>query len=196
MNDFEASSVLWRRLIYMLTPQIDIYESIRKIVQGRRVLEIGFGTGLGVLQYYNQAEYVDAVEIDEAAVSFARKMMPLQNVRWLQDDISNPTRTYRGYDLFIMIEVLEHITDRARTLEIIRDSLRLGGSGILTVPNSNRYRRRIEPGNHAEWTPTSILADAGQVFSRVVCLDTALMPQEDLDHKESPVVIGVYRARD
>ena len=168
MNDFEASAVIWRRLIYMLTPQMDIYENLRKVVEGKRVLEIGFGTGIGVLQYAAWTEYVDAVEVDQAAVAFARKVLPLRNVRWIHDDISNPTRNYRGYDLVVMIEVLEHIFHRKKTIAILKRALRPGGHGIITVPNSLRYRRRREGGNLSEWTPEEIKYFVDGVVVRTV----------------------------
>lgn len=195
MNDFNATAVLWRRLMYMLTPQLDIYENVRKVVEGHRVLEIGFGTGLGILQYAPFAEYVDAVEIDTSAVSFARRVLPIRNVRWMVDDISNPTRNYRGYDIFVMIEVLEHINNRKKSIGIIRNALRRGGSGIITVPNSLRYRRRVEAGNMIEWTPTEIVEELGEYFERVVLLDSRLMVREDTDHRESPIILGVTRGR-
>lgn len=194
MADSNATAVVWRRLIYMLSPQLDIYESLRTVVQGKRVLEIGFGTGMGVLQYHAFAEYVDAVEIDPAAVSFVRKTLPLRNVRWICDDISNPSRNYRGYDMFVMIEVLEHIANQDRTLQVLRNSLMRNGSGIITVPNSHRYRRRQESLNIREYTAISLRDKLKEVFERVVLLDATLMPDRDLDSRATPLIAGVHRA--
>lgn len=194
MQDNYATAVLWRRFVYMLTPQLDIYESISKVVHGKRVLEIGFGTGLGVLQYQAYAEYVDAVEIDPAASAFARKTLPLRNVRWIVDDISNPSRNYRGYDFFVMIEVLEHIQNQDRTLQIMRKALCKGGSGIITVPNANRYRRRREALNIREYDPHSFKAKLETVFDSVSMLDASLIQNGDMETRESPLIAGVYRA--
>ncbi len=194
MDDSNATAVIWRRLTYMLSPQLDVYESLRKIVHGKRVLEIGFCTGLGVLQYHAFAEYVDAVEIDPVAVSFVRKTLPLRNVRWICDDISNPSRNYRGYDMLVMIEVLEHIVNQDRALQILRNSLVRGGSGIITAPNSKRYRRRQESLNVREYTAMSLRDKLKRVFERVVLLDATLMPDDDLETRASPLIAGVQRA--
>ncbi len=51
----DATAVLWRRLPYMLSPQLDIYERLWPFVRRKRVLEVGFGTGIGVLQYAGSA---------------------------------------------------------------------------------------------------------------------------------------------
>lgn len=195
MDDANATAVIWRRLIYMLTPQLDIYENLAKQVHGKRVLEIGFGTGLGVLQYHAYAEYVDAIEIDPAAFNFARKTLPLRNVRWIVDDFSNPARNYRGYDLVVMIEVLEHIQHQAKALENFKSSLRPGGFGIITAPNANRYRRRRESLNIREYNPYSLRDLLKKYFTEASLLDANLMANEDYETKESPMVFGVYRGR-
>lgn len=195
MIDKYATEVIWRRLIYMLTPQLDIYESIAKLVHRKRVLEIGFGTGLGLLQYQAYADYVDAVEIDHAAFEFARKTLPLRSVRWIVDDISNPSRNYRGYDFFVMIEVLEHIQNQDRALQVTRNALSRGGGGIITVPNANRYRRRREALSIREYTPDSFKTKLETVFDHVVILDSSLIQNGDMETKESPLIAGVYRAR-
>jgi 2-polyprenyl-3-methyl-5-hydroxy-6-metoxy-1,4-benzoquinol methylase len=196
MMNNNASSVLWRRLLYMLTPQLDIYENVRKVVDGRKVLEVGFGTGIGVLQYSAQAEYVDAVELDEAAVEFARKVFPLRNVRWLHDDITKPNRYFRGYDLVLAVEVLEHIEALDGVMRTLYAAMAPNGAGLFTVPNEARYRRRREGLNVREWTPEAFVTYLTQFFPKVWVLDTTLQPWVTEDvyrHRESPIVVGVNR---
>ena len=181
--------------MYFLSPQLDIYESLKKVVQGKRVLEIGFGTGLGVLQYHAYAEYVDAVEIDEGAFGFVRKTLPLRNVRWIIDDISNPSRTYRGYDVVVMIEVLEHIVDQEKTLINLRNAVNKSGVAIISVPNANRYRRRQESLNVREYNPHTIRDLMRKVFGRAVLLDSTLMPADDLESKETPIIVAGFKVK-
>lgn len=190
----DAGSVLWRRLLYFLTPQLDIYENVRRAAEGKRVLEVGFGTGVGVLQYCGLAKSVDAVDISPAAVAFARRSLPLQGVRWLEDDFCSPAQPYRTYDLVVMIEVLEHMPEFDRALFQLHAALTSQGVAILTVPNALRYRRRPEPLNVQEWTPAGfvqILKDSG--FDDVWLLDSNLHLRYDMDHKESPLVVAVRR---
>ena len=70
MSD-DLDSILFRRLRYMLSPQLDLYRSIGQEYLGD-VLEVGFGTGFGTLQLAHNANKVLAIEIDQAAVEFAK----------------------------------------------------------------------------------------------------------------------------
>lgn len=191
--DSEATAVIWRRWMYALTPQLDIYESLRKVVRRKTILEVGFGTGIGILQYQYLAEYIDAVEIDKSAVQFARRMMPLRSVRWICDDITNPTRRYKGYDMVVMIEVLEHLNKPAKALRIIRNALGIPGYALITVPNKNRYRKREESLNNLEWTPSEIMKFIGEYFDKVWLLDSDFIVQENMDTRESPIIVGASR---
>lgn len=193
MKDAYATSVIWRRMMYFLSPQLDIYESLKKVVKGKRVLEVGFGTGVGTLQYHAYTEYVDAVEIDPDAFSFVRRTLPLQNVRWIVDDISNPSRRYRGYDVVVMIEVLEHIHNQDKTLQVVKDALNKKGVAIISVPNANRYRRRQESLNVREYNPYSIKEKVKEVFGRSILLDANLMAVEDYETKESPIIAAGFK---
>jgi SAM-dependent methyltransferase len=183
----------------MLTPQMDLYENVGQICEGKRVLEIGFGTGFGVLQYAGKAEYVDAVEIDQAAVEFARKVFPLRNVRWLHDDFCNPTHNFKGYDLVLMIEVLEHLDAFDKVMGLVGRAMnRPGGAAIFTVPNSLRHRRRREALNVREWTPGEFLDALRQIFPSVWLLDASLGPWvtgDERTHRETPIVAGVRHGR-
>ena len=142
------------------------------------------------------AEYVDAVELDEAAVAFARRIMPLRNVRWIHDDICNPSRTFRGYDLVVMVEVIEHIQAKDKALTNLHHAIRPGGSAIITAPNSLRGRKRAEALNVMEWTPGQFAADLRQYFQAVWLLDATLSPMTaDLQYSTTPIIAGVHRGR-
>jgi 2-polyprenyl-3-methyl-5-hydroxy-6-metoxy-1,4-benzoquinol methylase len=142
----DASSVLFRRLPYMLSPQLDIYENLPPFIRGKnRVLEVGFGTGAGVLQYARAANHVTAIEVDPAAVRFAQQCFPLENVRWQEADIvaDDLTQTiYGDFDFVVMIEVLEHIEFVNLALVNVRTLLAPGSHALIAVPNKLRDRRK------------------------------------------------------
>ncbi len=153
-----VSPFLFRRLPYYLSPQMDIYEKLPDLAKNQTVLEIGFGTGLGVVQYAGAANWVDALETDAAAVRFAKRVLPLPRVNWINQSIESwdATGGFRKlYGLIVMIEVLEHVADAKVAMERVSRLVSSGGTVVVTVPNALRDRAREEPLNVEEWTPTS-----------------------------------------
>ena len=144
-----ASSVLFRRMPYYLSPQFDIYELLGPLVREKRVLEVGFGTGIGVLQYAHMAKFTIAIEVDEAAVRFARRCFMVPNVIWEQVAIEEVDEGIA--DFIVMIEVLEHVDIAGKALKKVSDALRPGGQALITVPNRLRYRKKDDPLIVHEW---------------------------------------------
>lgn len=170
-----ASSILFRRLPYSLSPQIDLYEKLGPFVRDKRVLEVGFGTGIGVLQYAHHAKFVDAIEIDEAAVRFARRVLPLPNVIW---ELVRAEAVYAedAYRFVVMIEVLEHIIDFDLAMEAIVKALEPGGHVLITVPNAQRERKTDTEGIYQEWDAPGLHTMLSEHFDDAVFLDYNLHP--------------------
>ena len=193
MSDNNATAVIFRRLPYYLSPQWDIYSQIWDRVEEKRVLEVGFGTGAGVLQYSQDAESVVAIEIDKAAVEFAMKVFPLHNVCWWVQDLL--TYEVGAFDYIVMIEVLEHIADYEKALERVHDLLVPGGKALLTVPNANRHRHKDESLIENEWKPSSFLVELLPYFDDGQLLDYELLPlQLPNGNRATPIIAEVSRA--
>jgi len=182
-----AHDVLWRRLKYSLTPQHDIYQSLRERLMGASVLEVGFGTGAGVLQYALAAKQVDAIEIDPGAVHFAKEMFPLSNVRWIEADITS-WYSAEPYDFAIMIETLEHIPDWRMALTAIAAMLKEGGYLIMSARNANADLRRWKDLHEREWTGQQLLDNLGKFFPRVYLYDYTLQEQQANDTRLTPLL--------
>ena len=187
MNN-DAHDVLWRRLKYSLTPQQDIYRSLREKLVGASVLEVGFGTGAGVLQYAMAAERVDAIEIDPGAVHFAQEMFPLSNVRWVEADITS-FYSANPYDYVVMIETLEHVKDYRTALTAIHAMLKDGGSLIMSARNAQADLRRWKDLHEREWTGTELLDNLMQFFGpRVYLYDYSLQDNLDRYTRTTPLI--------
>ena len=190
MSDNNATAVLWRRLIYHLSPQWDIYSRIGDRMKGKRVLEVGFGTGAGVMQYAQDAESVVAIEIDKAAVEFAMKLFPLHNVCWWVQDILDYEDG--AFDYIVMIEVLEHVADYEKALKRIHDLLVPGGKALLTVPNAKRHRHKHEDLINNEWTPLEFVWKLREYFHEAELLDYDLQPLDlSKNGQATPIIAEV-----
>lgn len=179
--------VLWRRMRYMLSPQWDLYYSLKDLVDGK-ILEIGFGTGVGVVQYANDTLLVDAIEIDKGAVEFAKSVFPLDNVDWLDEDILDITpKNGRYYNWIIAVESMEHIENYHKALCNISDILLTGGKFLMTARNANADLRRNEL-HEREWTAAELLHNLRIYFKNVVLYDYSLKNTQGEDSRITPLI--------
>jgi glycosyltransferase involved in cell wall biosynthesis len=104
---------------------------------GRRILEVGAGTGL-LTRYLAQRERVLATELDPEYVELLRRtfadepnveVCPLDLAQLGEDGIAR-----RAFDTVVCSNVLEHIEDDGTALAAMRDVLEPGGRVVLIVP--------------------------------------------------------------
>lgn len=179
----DASGVLWRRLRYMLCPQYDLYKNLD--LKGKYVLEAGFGTGTGVLQYASTAHRVIAMEMDKQAIDFARQLFPVSNVEWLYGDITSYIPGSE-FNAVVMIEVLEHIPEWELALENVHKSMTPGGVLYISGPNKNADLRKNDI-HEREWTAQEFQEELGRFFPDVGLYDYKLQVLE-LDTRTTPLI--------
>jgi len=178
-------SVLYRRLGYMLTPQLTIYQNMKDIAKDKFVLEIGSGTGFGVVQYAGVAKQVTAIDIDRDAIAFSKWALPLNNVDWEVGDIC--CENLGRYDLIVMIEVIEHIPNWQHALDSIKNLLIPGGTLIISTPNANGTFIKNEL-HGDEWTANEFYQRLNGYFGVVQLYDFTLKNKQTTSTKQTPLV--------
>lgn len=180
------SEVLWRRLGYMLSPQMDIYKSIAQRLDHESVLDIGFGTGFGTLQLSANGASLTGVEFDKEAVDFAQWCIP--GAQWYWGDISRGIEYVgKDYDVAIMIEVLEHIPDWRAALANVVSVLKDGGEFYISARNANADLRKNEL-HEREWTAKEFKEALSEFFEEVVLYDYKLENIQDTSTRMTPLV--------
>jgi len=123
---------------------------------GRRVLEVGCGTGT-ITDYLLDRELVVGIDVVEDYVrSTARRYRDHANVVILQQDLTESIQILRryGFDSAVSVNVLEHIADDAAAIKAVYDLLPPGGVFALLVPSHpallGRFDRDI--GHHRRYT--------------------------------------------
>lgn len=178
-------NVLYRRLGYMLTPQLNIYKALAPSLAGKSVLEVGFGTGFGVMQYATVASRVLAIEIDEDCVDFAKWAMPLSNVSWEEGDICRGTLGM--FDAVVMIEVIEHIPRWHTALQRAYELLLPNGVLYISTPNANGTFIK-NPLHGDEWTASEFHQRLSMYFDDVKLYDFSLHNEQDTTTRITPMV--------
>ncbi len=186
-HEEKTHDVLWRRMLYMLSPQWDIYSSLQYTFKGKDVLEVGFGTGFGVMQYATHANHVHAIELDKGAVDFAKKAFPLGHVDWRLSDITHMHGLYNIYDNVVMIEALEHVEEWQKALTNVKNMLRPGGKLYMSARNRNADLRRNDL-HEREWTATELINNLHLVFSKVFLFDYSLQEEQNQNSRVTPLV--------
>ena len=182
-----ATGVLWRRLSYFLSPQLDIYKHLAPKVAGLDVLEVGFGTGFGTVQLASSAGRVTAIETDPSSVAFAKYVFPLRNIRWELGDITTQVRP--NYDAVVCLEVLEHIPNWRAALKNMADT---GATLYISGPNANANLRKNDI-HEREWTAKEFSSSLHEFFSEVKLYRYDLSEELDLDTRATPL-LAICRA--
>jgi SAM-dependent methyltransferase len=116
-----------------------------KSARGRRLVEIGGGTGsFGVLATSRGWSYTD-YDISEVAVGFARR---LHLDARLFDVQELPPLAPQSADVIVMWEVIEHVWNVDEYVRTISASLSPGGVFLFSTPNYRQldYRNNLERG--------------------------------------------------
>ena len=127
--------IMWRRLRYMLSPQLDLYRNIRMFMEHElpmsptHVLDIGCGNGVGTQLLYHDDAHVLGVDVDKRAIDFAKALFP--HCEWMELDIT--AEKAREYGLVVSfdgpkmlwhavtcIETIEHLPDREHAEDLVR----------------------------------------------------------------------------
>ncbi len=110
------------------------------------MVDIGCGHGFGALALVGVAERYVGLDIDPEAIRWAREhVAPLcPGAEFYALVASDDLRDWRGFDLALAFEVVEHVQDPAALLRQIAATVRPGGRIVLSTPNGENSQGRPE----------------------------------------------------
>lgn len=139
----------WARETYanllQLQRAIAILDGLRMLgLRSPRILDLGCGTGwlTAILGCFGPATGID---LSPLAIQKAQACYP--DIRFIAADLSSMGTTDETFDVVVSQEVIEHVENQSRYLDLVSRFLRPGGYLILTTPNA---------WNLAHWTEDSI----------------------------------------
>jgi len=103
--------------------------------QGRSVLELGCGEGIGAPILAEEATHYTGVDLDDDAILTARKNFDSNKFTYLYDDFMG--KTFGEFQTVISLDVVEHIYQEHEHLyfETICNNLTEDGIAIVGTPN-------------------------------------------------------------
>jgi SAM-dependent methyltransferase len=115
------------------------YALASRLSRGRRVLDLGCGTGYGTAQLALTAQTATGLDISADAIAYARNSYPASNLRWLQSSCTQLPFRDGTIDLAVAFEVIEHLEDWPALLHEVRRILAPGGQFVVSTPNRTYY---------------------------------------------------------
>lgn len=103
-------------------------------LSGKRLLDVGCGTGEYTSRMALNFERVDAIDIEPERLELFASNHPL-NVTIASMSVNDLEFEDQTFDVVTMVEVLEHLSEPGGALVEIRRVLKVGGRLLLTTPN-------------------------------------------------------------
>jgi ubiquinone/menaquinone biosynthesis C-methylase UbiE len=113
------------------------YALATRFAQGRRVLDLGCGTGYGTADLAQVASAAVGVDLAPDAISYALRHFP--SVRFLECSASAVPFPPASFDLVTAFEVIEHLQDWRALLAEAQRVLDPNGLLIVSTPNKRYY---------------------------------------------------------
>lgn len=111
---------------------------------GRRVLDLGCGSGYGACRIAGVASSVVGVDVAQDAVAFARGRYPRPNLSFMAIEPGGRLPFDAGaFDVVLSFQVIEHVENVRGYLEEARRVLRPGGVMVIITPDR---KHRLLPG--------------------------------------------------
>ena len=120
----------------------------RKIAKKKsKILEIGSGYGLFLNEMTKLGYDITGIEISKTRRDFAEKYA---NTKVLNVDITQNSRLNSDYDLIVMFQVLQYISNPIKLLQKINRLLKKNGKLMFLVPNADDLFLKIDS-NYKNW---------------------------------------------
>jgi ubiquinone/menaquinone biosynthesis C-methylase UbiE len=114
-----------------------VYKFLCQFVQGKRVLDVGCGTGYGTAYISKYASSVTGIDISIPAIRFATKRYP--GTEYIVMDAHKLGFPDRHFDFIISTENFEHLRDQQEHLRELRRVLADDGICFIATPNPEQF---------------------------------------------------------
>jgi ubiquinone biosynthesis O-methyltransferase len=123
----------------LLNEHLARYAFAARLARGKRVLDIGCGTGYGSAELARAALSVTAIDVAPEALDWARCNFQAPNLRFEQASAAALPHPGAAFDLVVAFEVIEHLEDWRAFLLEARRVLAPNGQFIVSTPNRLSY---------------------------------------------------------
>jgi SAM-dependent methyltransferase len=143
-----------------------------RLCRGKRVLDMGSGTGYGAALLAETAATVTGLDISNEAVRHASENYARANLSFVQARCDRTGLSDADFDLITAFEVIEHLSHWKSMLQEVRRLLAPGGQFVVSTPNKSYYAeaRRLHgpnPFHHHEFEFDEFRGALSELFPSV-----------------------------
>jgi len=144
------------------------YAFAKKYMDGKKVLDLGCGSGYGTFGLSSSCKHITGVDISEEAILYAKSKYSKPNLNFVNiDDIQETKLPFKdeSFDMVISFQVIEHIPN---TNEFLSEAKRvLKTEGILIIATPNRENRLF--GFQRPWNIFHVKEFSGLSLKKYLC---------------------------
>ena len=115
------------------------YAFAARYVAGKRVLDVGCGSGYGAAELARTAESVTGVDISAEAIAYANAHYAQPNLSFSRHSCVELPWPDAGFEIITAFEVIEHLSNWQALLSEARRLLRPDGLLLVSTPNKLYY---------------------------------------------------------
>lgn len=141
MSSEASSTALPRENVFGHTAKVrffleHIQRERRRLRRGLRILDLGCGNGWAVTRFLGaNSDQVLGIDFHEPSMRYATQHFGTDFRRFDCRDIETISRDEELWDVIVLADVLEHLDDPGRILELCATLLRDGGVLLVALPN-------------------------------------------------------------
>lgn len=128
--------------------------------EGRRLLDLGCGNGIKLIEFAQRGYEVWGVDVSPGAIAECRRILP--EGHFMQSELHDTALPEKYFDYVRMDNALEHVCDPRSTLRECWRVLSPGGAVLVYVPHGRSLSIRVmNGGSISSWIPFHV-----QLFTR------------------------------
>jgi SAM-dependent methyltransferase len=155
---------------------LKVYRFASQFCQGKKVLDVGCGTGYGTSYLAESAVLAVGIDLSRQAIRYARRHYKNPQLRFLRMNAESLVFPERSFDFIISTENFEHLGDHRANLREMSRVLTDAGMLLLATPDHEMFLGIDNPYHTHEFTYDELLHMVQEFFCECQISESLLAP--------------------